>query len=403
MLTESRIKALKPTGKRSVVWDSVLPGHGIRVTETGHRSFVVARTLAGTRPKLVWVTLGQHPLMTLEQARDAAREALGLLARGIHPKEAMAQRRQEQDRQRQDTFGAVAETFLALHVARLRTSREVTALIRQRLIARWSDLPLASVTRRDVVTLLDELRGQPHAARHTLSAIRRLYSWAIERGVYGIEASPCDRLRASSLIGAVASRDRVLSDAELRSVWQATARLGPPHRQFLRILLLTGQRRREIANASWGEIDGDMLVIPAARMKAGIAHTAPLTRAVLDELAMLPRGDGPFIFSTTGGRRPISGFSFLKNQIDALTGPLPPWSFHDLRRTVRTRMAMLGVPAIHAEMVIAHRQQGIHAVYDRHSYDAEIRAALDKWERVLLAIVGEAPAGGAVVPFPRSA
>ncbi len=152
---------------------------------------------------------------------------------------------------------------------------------------------------------------------------------------------------------------------------------------------MTGQRLREVANAEWKEFDLDQAVwtIPATRMKGNAAHEVPLPGAVADMLRTLPRGTGPFVFSTTGGRRPVSGFSKAKERLDGLLADVGPWTFHDLRRTMRTNLGGLPVPTNVAEMCIAHAQPGLHKVYDRHSYRDEKRRAFELWAARLLSIV----------------
>jgi len=170
--------------------------------------------------------------------------------------------------------------------------------------------------------------------------------------------------------------------------------------------MLTGQRRSEIANARWREIDLEraILAIPAARMKTGVEHIVPLTPAVIELLKGLPRfTGGDFALTTTAGRRPIADISHGKEKLDEAVGvAVAPWRNHDLRRTMRTGLATLGVTPFIAELVIGHTQTGVHAVYDLHRYDAEKRDALIGWERRLLEIVAPEPAPN-VIPLPARA
>jgi integrase len=157
---------------------------------------------------------------------------------------------------------------------------------------------------------------------------------------------------------------------------------------------LTGQRRDELAGAAWGEIDLDkgLLTISAGRMKAKAGHSVPLTPAAVEMLRGLPRfARGDYVFSGMAGDRPFSGFSKAKARLDRATGKIAPYTLHDLRRTVRTRLSELGVAPFVAELVLAHKQQGVAKVYDLHRYDAEKRAALEKWEAKLLAILAPEP------------
>jgi integrase len=155
------------------------------------------------------------------------------------------------------------------------------------------------------------------------------------------------------------------------------------------LLLLTGQRLREVAEMQWSEIQLDkaLWTIPADRMKGDAAHEVPLSSMAVEILKSLPRWPGPYIFSTTGGERPISGFSKMKLRIDsALAEAIPAWRFHDLRRTMRTGLGGLPVPSNVAEMTIAHAQPSLHQIYDRHSYRDEKRRAFELWAARLKAI-----------------
>jgi integrase len=191
-----------------------------------------------------------------------------------------------------------------------------------------------------------------------------------------------------------------LSEAEIRTIWNATEGLGYPAAPFVRLLLLTGQRLREVANAQWQKfnLDAELWTIGPERMKTGSAHEVPLAPAAVELLKSLPRFTGPFVFSTTGGERPISGFSKMKLRLDAAMPRIAAWRFHDLRRTMRTGLGALPIPANVAELCIAHAQPGSHAVYDRHSYREEKRRALELWAARVAEIV-QPGAGDNVVPM----
>jgi integrase len=175
------------------------------------------------------------------------------------------------------------------------------------------------------------------------------------------------------------------------------------------LLLLTGQRRDEIAGAKWSEVDLDkgLLTIGAERMKAKAGHVVPLSTTAAEILSGLPRFvKGDYVFSGQAGARPFSGFSKAKARLDKAAGHVAPYTLHDLRRTVRTRLAELGVTPFIGESVLAHTQKGVHAIYDLHRYTDEKRAALLAWERRLLAIVAPEPepvAPDNVVPMPARA
>jgi integrase len=174
---------------------------------------------------------------------------------------------------------------------------------------------------------------------------------------------------------AARARDRVLNDTEIKALWQALLHIPYPFGPFTHLLLLTAQRRDEVANMRWSEIDGDLWTIPRERYKNGRANTVPLTEPVQSILAALPRS-GEYVFTTTG-HTPISGFSKAKAAIDRASGVMG-WRLHDLRRTARSLMSRAGISSEIAERVLGHAIPGVAGVYDRHGYVPEKRDALQR-------------------------
>jgi integrase len=411
-LTDKSLKALKPApaGKRATVWDGIQPNLAVRVTDKGRRSFVVVRRRSG-EAQPTWTVLGHYPTLGLGDARKAAREALAELAEGKDPRRAKEEKRRVAEEaakaQQASAFSVVAEEFIKRHVAGLRAARMTEGIVRRELIPAWADRPIAEISRRDVVSLIEAIidrggespgrgtrrkSGGPYAARHTLSVARGLFNWAIENA--RTDTSPCDRVKAAKIHGAPKARDRVLNDDELRKVWKAAEATPYPYGPLVRMLMLTGQRRDEIAGATWSEVDLDeaMLTIGAERMKADAGNAVPLTPAAVEILRPLPRFvAGDYVFSGQTGAKPFSGFSKAKKRLDAKIGAVAPYSLHDIRRSVRTRLSELGVTPFIGELILAHAQQGVAKVYDLHRYDAEKRAALEKWEAKLLSIVAPEP------------
>jgi integrase len=413
-LTDRSLQALRPAqeGQRAIVWDALLPGMAVRVSVKGKRSFYAVKRRAGhTQPS--WVLLGAYPVVTLAEARAKARETLGALMEGLHPASlAEAKRRAAEEAERQfkaNTFAAVAEDFIRRHAMTKRSGRMVAGIIRRELIPAWGERQITEITRRDVIALVEAIldrggdrplagtrrrTGGPYAARHALSATRKLFNWAIGRDL--LTVSPCDRIKAAELHGPPEARDRVLMDDEIRRVWAAAEATPYPYGPLVRLLMLTGQRRDEIAGARWGEVDLDrvILTIGAGRMKAGVGHAVPLTPAAVEILRALPRwATGDYVFAGRTGAKPFSGFSKAKARLDRAIGDIKSYSLHDLRRTVRTRLAELGVTPFVGELVIGHAQKGVHGIYDLHTYGVEKREALLRWEERLFAIVAEAGTG----------
>jgi integrase len=428
-LTDRSLQTLRPDpdGRRITVWDALMPGLAVRVSGKGKRTFTVIKRRAG-REQLSFVTLGAYPVMTLAEARAKAREALGALAAGEDPAAlAEAKRRAAEEAERQKragTFGAIAEEFIRRHARTQRSGKMTEGIVRREVIPAWGDRQIADIGKRDVIALIEAIldrggakpapgtrrkTGGPYAARHALAIVRKLFNWAVGRDL--IAVSPCDRIKAAELHGAPEARDRVLDDEQLRAVWRAAEVTPYPYGPLVRMLILTGQRRDEIAGARWPEIDlgKGLLEIGADRMKAKSGHTVPLTSAAVEILRDLPRfSAGDYVFSGQTGAKPFSGFSKAKVRLDGVIGCIEPYSLHDLRRTVRTRLAELGVTPFIGELVLAHPQKGVHATYDRHSYDHEKRAALEKWEERLLRLLSivepePEPRPAKVVPLRRRA
>ena len=407
-LTVRGLKAMQPAapGSRDMHWDALLPSFGVRVTDKGAASFVVMRRVDGKllrrnvgRPWAVPIRKGNDLPFALDEVRAEARAALDDMSKGVDPK---ARREgQERDleaanqalrREAENTFGAVAERFIAEHVVKLRSSAEVSAAIRREIIPLWQNQAIAEITRTDVTRMLRAVaKDRPYIAHHLLAYTRKLFNWAIATNEFNLELSPCDRVKAVDVIGKRLPRDRVLEDREIVQIWRSTdaASLGLPWGPFIRMLLLTGQRLREVANATWSEFDlpNAVWTIPGKRMKAGVAHAVPLASAVVDLLTALPRGTGDFVFSTTGGDRPIAAFSKIKTRLDGSLSEVEAWRLHDLRRTMRTHLGGLPIPSNVAELCIAHAQPGMHKIYDRWAYADEKRRAFELWANRLLLIV----------------
>jgi integrase len=209
------------------------------------------------------------------------------------------------------------------------------------------------------------------------------------------------------VIGKKAIRTRVLNHYELRLLWEASGDMGYPYGPLFRLLALTGQRKSEVAEARWSEIDlkAKIWSIPAERMKADAAHVVPLTQDVIESLKSLPQfKNGDYLFSTTFGKKPVNGFSKAKARVDALMlkrfhelaecgsddpaiVKLDEWRIHDIRRTMRTGLSALPVSDLVRELVIAHTRPGLHKVYDQYAYLDEKRHALELWASRLRSIV----------------
>jgi integrase len=341
--------------------------------------------------------------ITLDEARAKARLWQSLLDRGIDPRAQERRQRDAELRKQENSFAAVAEQFIKRHVAKTRKAAIVERELRREFIDRWATRSITDITQQDVVAVIDEAvdRGAPYQAHNLLGHVRTLFNWAIARGVYGIDRSPCDRLRPAAVIGKKLSRQRVLNDEELKTAWLAANLLGYPYGPLFRLLILTGQRKSEVAEARWSEFDltKKLWIIPADRMKADAAHVVPLSDDAIDVIKSMPRFEsGDYLFSATHGKKPVNGFSKAKEafdreilkalQKDDPKAKLPDFVIHDIRRTVRTGLSAIpNISDLVRELVIGHTKPGLHKVYDQYAYLDEKRFALDAWAARLRSII----------------
>jgi integrase len=411
-LTDRLLRSLKPRADHYEITDALVPGLAIRVLSSGQKTFILIARFPGSKNP-TRRALGSYGELTLEQARNKARDWLELLRRGIDPRVHEERQRQAELRHQRNTFAAVAEDFIKEKLPGERKGREVERDIRRDFLPAWGRRPIAEVMAQDVRAVVKAAvdRGAPYQAHNLLVLARRLFSWAIDQHVYGLETSPCERLKPKAIIGKKASRTRILDDDEWRAFWRATARLGYPYGPLFRMLALTGQRKSEVAEAHWSEFDlaRKLWTIPAERMKADAAHVVPLTDDVIAILQSLPRfRKGDYVFSTTFGGKPVNGFSKAKERLDrrmlrswrALArirgedrrkAEIKPFVIHDIRRTMRTGLSALPVPDLVRELVIAHTKPGLHKVYDQFAYLDEKRQALELWAARLRSIVNPPP------------
>jgi integrase len=291
--------------------------------------------------------------------------------------------------------------------------------IKTEFVQRWGIRPITEIYPEECSAAIRAIvkRGSPYQAHNAFGYLRQFFNWAIGTGEFGLDASPMRNLSPVKLIGDRVAREHTLNDADLRAVWRAAGGLmdagavadrrrrdrpkgdgdgepiGYPYGPLFRMLMLTGQREREVADMVWSEVDFDQAIwtIPSARMKGGATHVVPLAPDALALLRSLPRFTaGDHVFTTTDGEKPVNGFSKAKVRIDKVSG-VTGWKIHDLRRTVRTHFSALPIQDVVREAVIAHAQKALHKVYDRHTYLAEKRECLTLWEVRLRGIVKPAP------------
>jgi integrase len=398
-LTALAIEKMKPGTARREVADGRISGLYFIVQPSGARSWAVRYRFAGKPCKF---TLGKYPELDLKAARAKAGEIKGSAERGKDP--SAEKRASKVDTLPNDLIGDVAGRFVSHHVRRKmksNTAREVERLLNKEIVEPWAGRRLSQIGKSDVHALLDRIveRGSPIVANRVLGWLRLLCSWAVERDI--IATSPCDRIKPPA---AETARDRVLSDDELKAVWKAADALEPPYGAFVKLLILTGARRTEIAEMRWTEIDARMWTLPKERAKNARQHAVPLSDSVVEILKALPRIAGSDLIFTLNGRNRITAFSLTKQRLDETMPCIPHWTLHDLRRTFASGCARLGVAVHVVEAALNHRSgaiKGVAAVYNRYDYATEKRAALDVWSRYVETLVTGAAAN--VVELRRGA
>jgi integrase len=385
-LTVRSVETMRPATERREIPDGIMPGLYLVVQPSGAKSWAVRYRHQGQPRKH---TIGSFPTVDLKTARLLGGKALRAAAEGRDPGREKMQSRVA----KADSIDHVVAEFLDRHVRRSnrpRTAQETERLLRLHVLPRWRGRSVHEITRRDVLDVLDRVvdGGAPIAANRALAAVRKLFNWCVARDI--LSASPCAGVKPPT---AERSRDRVLSDDELRLVWQAADQVGWPFGPLVQLLALTGQRREEVGRIQWSEIDIEkrLWVLPAGRVKNNQPHQVPLSDGALAILKSVPRIAGsPFVF-TTNGTAPSSAYSKNKRRLDALLpADMSAWRLHDLRRTAASGMARLGINLPVIEKVLNHASgsfAGIVGVYQRHTFADEKRAALQAWGNFVAALI----------------
>lgn len=440
-LTKRSVDAAKPASKDQFVWDSEVSGFGLKVTPAGSKVYVyqyrIARPGQAERTSPLRYTIGKHGNLTPDQARKRAKELAGLVDRGIDPRQQELEElaaKDEADRQAQEkarverdlAFDKVAALWLdhyehekGRRPSSLRLARTV---VNRHLIPKLLDKPIPHIGRAQLQPIIDAIPVRSKGMRRAVFAYASvLFGWAAKRG--DIAANPVTGMAKPE---APKSRDRVLTDDELAAIWTGSETLAAPFRPFFRLLILTGQRRSEVAEMSWSELDRKTATwtIPADRTKNHAAHIVPLNDLALDELASLAEvamsgvedaevGAWPksgWVLTTTGDTA-VSGFTKAKKGLDAAItkarrdkGALPDWRIHDLRRSLATGFQRLGIRFEVTEATLNHisgARGGIAGVYQRHDWKNEKCSALEAWGRHIAAILKPVE-DGKVVPLHES-
>jgi integrase len=413
-LTQRSVETITcPPGKKdALVFDSSLRGFGLRVTATGGKTFLAQYTAAGGKRR---VALGTFGVLTVEQARKAAQGVLGEAAGGTDPfaaRKAAAQAARAAKAEAEYTFGAMVTAWSNAREGDRRPSylREAVACL-DRNLPKWKDRAAGSITLAEAVRALDAIKAAKGtvAANRTLAYGRAAYGWALKR--QHVTGNP---LRGIERPGKEAARERVLDAGELGAIWRACDELGTTLAGFVRVLMLTLQRRSEVASMQWTELDNladpAVWTLPGDRAKNGRAHVIHLSDPVREIVRAMPKVNGnPFVFAGRDGR-PIAAFNYAKAEIEAALDDagitMPDWRFHDFRRAGVTALATMGFAPHVCDRILNHVTgaiTGVAAIYQRSEFLNERKAALDVWATHVLANVERCTEASNVVRLARTA
>jgi integrase len=427
-LTDLFVERLKgPPRGRIEYFDAAYPGLALRVTAQGRKSWCTFYRFNGRLRRL---TIGSYPAIKPAQARKEATAALERARAGIDPT-AEKKARRYAALSEPDCFERLVHDYLEQHARKntaASTFKETKRVLESRDLALWKKRPISEISRRDVIEIIDRIAQRAEVqANRTLSRLRALFNWAVDKD--RIVASPVARIKPPTK---EQPRDRALVNEELRWFWLSCDELDWPFGPLCKLLLLTAQRRDEVAGMKWSELDLAKCTwtMPREKVKNKRRHEVHLSAEAIEILQNLPRV-GDLVLTTTGDT-PVSGFSRAKRRLDSLMikarrqelglpecddeyrkamnlssgkplpDEIPQWNLHDLRRTAATGMARLNFPPHVVDKVLNHVNgtiSGVAAVYNQFKYLDERRSALEAWGRYVAAQV--APAQSNIVALSR--
>lgn len=421
-----RARKPAPAGTRQIFYDLAMPNFAFIVTDksTPHAigSFYLCTRFPGDKNP-VKRKIGDYPAMPLATAREIAREWLQDIKAGIDPKAKAADRLAEEAARRADTFAAVFAEFADEHLSTLASGKEIRAAFKRRVFPVWQNKPITDITHSDIYSLLRAVKKDaPILANRLHSYLSTFFKWARKAGkITTFPMHAIDKLTKEQ------SRDRALTDTEIRLVWRACDDFGPFGRA-IKLMLLSGQRRNEVSELPWREIDRKQKTwtIPRERTKTDKAHEIPLSDLALSIIGDQPKDAkgkaiGTFVFTTSDDAAKgvaISGWSKVKRKLDAAVAKLAEqeseetgepvtvgaWHLHDLRRSCATNLAKLHIEREVLKKILNHATSGkkdVTDVYDRYNRETETRAALNAWaDRLAQIVSGTDDDGGNVVKLP---
>jgi integrase len=388
-LTARSIETAKPLTVRQEIPDGGCRGLFLIVQPSGVRSWALRFRIKGKTAKH---TLGSWPEVSLAEARRLASAAMAAIAQGTDPREEKRKAKAEEAARGRDTVAKLANLFLEQHARRKtreNSYRQTEGIFRRDILPAWGERPITDIRRRDVVDLIEAIAvTRPIMANRVQACCSRFFRWCTRRDV--IAGSPADGIERPTLEKA---RERCLTDDEIRSFWSATAKLPAPVGDMFRLLLLSGARAREVSNLQWSELSltDRVWTLPAARNKAKVDLERPLGPLAWQLITAQPR-TSDYVFERS------RSWNYMKVQLDQVM-QVADWRVHDLRRVARSLLSRGRVQSDHAELCLGHLLSGMRAVYDKHSYLDEKRAAYAVLEREIDLILN--PPEAEVIRFAR--
>jgi integrase len=424
-LTQAAVERLKPPSSgRIEVWDSQLPGFGVRISDTGRKTWQAFYRVDRRMVREKLGTLAQIP--NVADARELARKSMTKARTGANPVE---DRRREEDKERRlaeaeefrrkNTLAAVIDRYLAERPAdRSRrpmraeylaeTARTLDKNVKQSVLG---NRPLDEITGDDIKRLVRGIASDaPSQANHTLAYLKAMLGWAVDEGLIERNAAAGVKMPARKV-----ERERSLADEEIRPFWIACDAIGWPFGPLGQLLLLTAQRRNELAHATWSEFDLDKRIwmLPRERAKNDRSHIVHLSALAIEVLRGLPRigSKKGWIFTTglRGGDTPVSGFGHGRERLAAAMAAasgeeVAPFTLHDLRRSAATGMASLAIAPHVVDKILNHSSgkiAGVAKIYNRFEYLAERKAALEAWARHVESLIRPTPSNVVELPLAR--
>jgi integrase len=400
-LTDLAVGKLKPReGRRLTIWDSTLPGFGVRVSPKGRKTWIA---MYRVNRRQVLETIGNTKwLPKVADARKRARASMDKAQQGVNPVEERRAQAATAGEAGKSTFEAIFRLYVRRQLqpkTKARHASEVERSFGKDVLPRLGKRPISSITRAEARRLIEEVhdRGAPAAANRLLALLRAFSLWAVRE-----EYLANDFTKGLDRVSPKVARERVLTDDEVVAFWHACDAIGSPYAQCFRLLLLTGQRRDEVGHMEWAELDLGKKVwnLPAARAKNSRAHEIQLSDLALEIIGSVYRTSDRFVLSSDGFK-PLSGWSAAKSRLDRHMPGIAPWRLHDLRRTAASGMASLAIAPHVVDRVLNHTSgtiSGVAAIYNRHEYRDERRAALQTWSNYVANLIDPAAAAN-VVPI----